>query len=829
MVWRAITTLTPLPWESLEGFLERLRRANLYAEHNWLTRFLDAQPDQRINLLRERRHYERLAALTMRDSAVLAALSLHRVVPRYYLPGELPALIGGPGEIRGPLWEDGRLLVYGMGEGRKVARKICPRCWAEYRTVFLPWSLRHVTMCAAHASLLVDRCACGRPLSFDLETGRCRSCGVAVETLTALPLAGHAPSVALGLLVAGALDDGPAAFPSPALALPAAHPLRAMHPAALFRFLIYTAQLLAARYPDDPLYASAARPAGLRWRGPVATLHQTDVATVHGTLAAMWPLLADWPRAWHGLLARIAAREEHEGLDREHHFPSALFNEAELAGPAFAWLHRSWVEFVYNQTGRLPGVFAWYRFYHSIRRRLADSGVPDLPELFSQPRARAMIGAGMPTLKGYLADSDDAMIRRGHEEVPGRPWQLLVPEEVERLRLLHAARLNWPEAAEHLGLGKTALHELVDAGLIPVEERPDAGERHGWIFGVGALDAALAALLGHLPLSGTKAAGADSLTLDGALAALRSAGIGLPELLGAVRDGALAASRAGDTTRLADLRFRRDDVLAYRAARGPALSRSARYSSLEVCQLVGCTQSMLRSWRESGLLIPDETIVDADGAHMRYDGTTLMAFRARHMGTEEALELLGCTRPTLYNWVAAGGRLAPAVVTGGGKHNAWLFDRAALHALVADQVNAVEAAALLGTDVRTFNGWVAQGFLRPIVSDALKARWYRRGEILRARDALLRNPRTGKPRVDQRRGDPDNDRAGGEMADASPLTARAQRTIPTRQSGRCLRPRVSRPLDAARRANCRGPPAGTGLPRRRCGRSVLCEGYRYEG
>lgn len=75
MVGRAITTLTPLPWESLEGFLERLRRANLYAERNWLTRFLNAQPDQRINLLRERRHYERLAALTMRDSAALAALS----------------------------------------------------------------------------------------------------------------------------------------------------------------------------------------------------------------------------------------------------------------------------------------------------------------------------------------------------------------------------------------------------------------------------------------------------------------------------------------------------------------------------------------------------------------------------------------------------------------------------------------------------------------------------------------------------------------------------------------------------------------------------------
>jgi len=755
---RAITVVAPLPGESLEGLLERQRRVLLYEERNWATGLLGTPPDQRINLLRERHHFDQLATFTILPVDELVGLTLHRYVPCFSLPDELARSTRGSGDLDIPLWEDGRLLVYGLGGARGTARRICPACWAERRTAFLHWSLRHVTTCPVHGVLLVDRCSCGRSLRFTLDDGCCRHCGADVAALPVVPLGGHAPSLALAALIASALGDGPDPFPAPRLGLPREHPLRAMHPAALFRFLLYGYQLLARRYPDDPLFDPARLPAGVAVGPPAEILHYTDVSAVHAALLAMWRLLADWPGEWHALLARIAAREERDVVPQEHHFPSYLFNEAELRGPAFGWLHRSWGRFVYDGVGRLPGVWRWYRFYESVRARLDDDG-PPLPALLSQPEARARVGASMEAYKGYLAEEGDA-VRGGHEEVPGRPWQLLDEERVEELRRRHAARLNWPEAEAHLGVGKVALHELVDADLIPVEERPDPGERHGWIFLVGALDAALAGLVGHLTLAGAGAMG-DPLTLDGALAALRSAGIGLPELLRDMRDGALAAARARDTTRLADLRFRRGDVLAYRAARGPALSATARYSSLEVCQLVGCTQSTLRSWREAGLLSPDETVVDADGAHPRYDGTTLVAFRARHMGTEEALELLGCARPTLYNWVAAGGRLAPAVVAGGGKHNAWLFDRAALCALVADQVDAVEAAALLGTDVRTFNGWVAQGFLRPIVSDALKARWYRREEVMRAQDTLLRNPRTGKPRVDQGRRQANIDREEG--------------------------------------------------------------------
>jgi predicted DNA-binding transcriptional regulator AlpA len=755
--WPAITTLRPLPGESLEGLLERLRRVNGYAEANWLTYLLDAPPDLRVLVLRERRHYARLSTFSTLDNDDLAALTLHHVAPAFYLPEEVAALADDPGDIAGPLWEDGRLLVYGLGQNRKMARKICPACWSEHRTVFLAWSLRHVTTCPIHDVLLVDRCSCGRPLRFALGRGLCASCGADVGQLPATSLGGHAESSAVASLVASAAGLGPVPFPDPRLELPSEHLLRGMHPAAFFRFLNYGYQLLVRRYPDDPLFASVTLPSGIPAGRPAGILHYADVAAVHRAVLVMWRLLADWPGEWHALLARIAAREERDGVAQEYHFPSYLFNEAELRGPAFGWLHRSWGRFVFENLGRSPGVWRWYRFYESVRTRLDDGG-PSLPALLSQPEARARIGAGMPAYKQYLAGAGDA-VRGGHEEVPGRPWQLLDEERVEELQQRHAARLNWPEAEAHLGVGKVALHELVAADLIPVEERPDPGTRHGWIFLVGALDAALAGLVGHLPLVGVGATD-DSLTLDGALAAVRSAGIGLPELLGDMRDGALVAMRAGDTARLADLRFRRDDVLAYRAARGPALSATARYSSLEVCQLVGCTQSTLRSWQDAGLLLPDETVVDADGAHPRYDGTTLVAFQARHMGTEEALELLGCTRPTLYNWVAAGGRLAPAVVAGGG-HNAWLFDRAALCALVADQVGAVEAAALLGTDVRTFNGWVAQGFLRPIVSDALKARWYRRDAVLRARDALLRNPRTGKPRVDQGQRQANTDREEG--------------------------------------------------------------------
>lgn len=604
---------------------------------------------------------------------------MHRVVDRFYLPHALPQSDAGSNEINEPLWDDGGLTVYAMGQGRKAIRKICPQCWRQHRTLFLPWSLRHVTTCPVHLTLLIDRCVCGRPLKFNLLKARCFACHTSLDLLPVLSIADHAPSVALTELISSAIgyrDE----FPSSNLSLSPSHPLWAMHPAALFRFLVFGAQLLAARYPDDPIFDSThVLPTKQRAAPPVA-LHQADVPAVHHALLAIWQLLEHWPQSWHNLLARIAEREEQE-LKTKQHFPSTLFNESQLRGREFGWLHQEWGQFVYSNIGVLRGVFRWYRFYKSVQRQLREIGV-ELPQLVGQRRGRALVGMGFDSYKHYLAN-DELPIRRGYEEVPGHTWQIIGSNEVEQIQQEHRAQLDLGAAIAYLGIGKTAIFSLIATGLIQPEQQPSGSNVRRWRFTTNKLDSALFDLIGHLPVVLVpNETDRSSLPLREALAIVRSAGVGLPDLLQAARVEVIAAFRVQDSLALTDLRFVRDGergLIRYRAQLRP-IEGQAEYTSLEVCQLLGCTQTTLRRWWEEYLLVPNLIASDKDGEHPRYDAPSLSAFQQLYVLADEAAKLLGCHRATLCRWARVG-RFAPALVCGGGKYNTWLFDRRVLETI----------------------------------------------------------------------------------------------------------------------------------------------------
>jgi len=255
-------------------------------------------------------------------------------------------------------------------------------------------------------------------------------------------------------------------------------------------------------------------------------------------------------------------------------------------------------------------------------------------------------------------------------------------------------------------------------------------------------------MIGHLPVrveadrtatrTATRAATPD-LTLTDALASLRAAGVGLPEVLRLAHSGDVAAYRLRDSVRLLDLRFDAASVGAFLAGRAPG-EGEARYTSTEVCRLLRCTQVTLRLWAEAALLTPlhgSDPAGDGSGpsnagatgtAH--YDGADVDRFKERYAGAEEAAVVLGCCPQTLHTWAHAG-KLDAALVRGGGKGDVFLFDRERLADLAAERVTGAEAARLLGVDVKTINNWVARGLIAPICDPAAKGRRYLRDDVLR--------------------------------------------------------------------------------------------------
>ncbi|MDP9154868.1 MAG: TniQ family protein [Pseudomonadota bacterium] len=59
---------------------------------------------------------------------------------------------------------------------RQTRPQLCPQCIASEHRAFASWSLTMMCCCTRHATVLIDRCACGRPVRWrriDLQTCRC--------------------------------------------------------------------------------------------------------------------------------------------------------------------------------------------------------------------------------------------------------------------------------------------------------------------------------------------------------------------------------------------------------------------------------------------------------------------------------------------------------------------------------------------------------------------------------------------------------------------------------------------------------------------------------
>jgi len=122
---RLINRLRPVPLESLDSLLQRLRWANHYQEQNWLHALLPGRP-ARLNLLRRTSQYAALSELTGLSVETLVSLTLHRFTP-WYCSAATVSFAGVPsdGALPIPLWPlQGWRADRSGGPG-----VVCPRCW----------------------------------------------------------------------------------------------------------------------------------------------------------------------------------------------------------------------------------------------------------------------------------------------------------------------------------------------------------------------------------------------------------------------------------------------------------------------------------------------------------------------------------------------------------------------------------------------------------------------------------------------------------------------------------------------------------------------------
>lgn len=506
---RLINRPRPVPLESLDSLVQRLRWANHYdTEASWLRSLVPRLPTD-LNTLRRPEHVRALSMLTGLDSTALVELTLHRFAPRYQEPGLWPPpLVGAPEPpepspaIATSLWGGGADAI---GRG---ATAVCPRCWREQRALLLPWSLVHLTACRRHRILLLDRCPrCGWGLRLDVRSEACPHCGRRIATMRAVSIAAHPDSVALTEALWSATGCAEGRFPPASVGLAAEHPLRRVGTPSLLRALASYAEELLVCANVAPLFA----PEGLLPGAPLQTpdswyyaprLEGVDLVTRHHGLVAAWRLLRDWDTAWSQVV-RPTGLVEASRSGAGAPYPVTLVRSGQ--GPHWILAETAWLRVVWDHTA---SGYPWRR--------------ADLPAY------------------------------------PAAPWE----------KWLHAWRrqdliLTLAEAAAYAQLSEGALVALVRGGVLPCAYPLLANDPATWRFSERGLYHAFRALLGHLPVRPFGALPVPAVDLAWVLGYAERMGVGLAAVLQGVGDGSLPAARTRPTVQLIDVWFDQRVAMAY--------------------------------------------------------------------------------------------------------------------------------------------------------------------------------------------------------------------------------------------------------------------------
>ena len=715
--------------ESLDSLILKLSDKYRYTNVRWLSRSI--QPDigwGELDLLWRTSGFEALAELTKVDVDTLYDHTLHSLLASYYGPAELVDLVGVEDydELPRPLWPRQGVLKYTRYRRRRWGQALCPQCWAEDRSIMLPWSLLHVTTCSRHNVLLVDRCTeCGEPLGEELQYGRCSRCKIRLERMRTLSIEGHSPSRELRALIYGSLGYySTRRMPATIRFAEPHHPLRLLSPPDLMRFLYRFGQILMLRDPESPLFGDAwvlpgnARTAPYRPQDPWDLSGELGVADIHNVLTGVSRLLFDWPDAWHTTLDRLVRRD---GRRFQGRLPQIL--REEFGGPEWDWLNNSWEDFVEQNARGNIALQPWLQYY---RRRLILRG--ERSDVLSPRQAARQLGVKVERFKAMIEQGvveATPRIQRLHPRKgdgrgssgssgSGQPGKrnynitLVTTNTVRRMGNLRRSELTLIQAAARLGVSEATARDLVAS---------DTLARDG-IFTKGMLASTLDTFLESV-FSKTEKLPNNSgeylvLTLEQASRLGTYYGPTKAKLITAAYHGLIRAFSVEGEIGLQALRFYESDVQQF-ALFEPQPDGRIHIARSAVLKALRCTYETLDRYQKLGLLTPVESSVLGPNALWRYDSQDVETFQQRYVKTAEAAALMGCDVGTLRELARAGNVPSYCVAyIPEGEGGNYLFVREALVEWAQDRISTREAAELLGVSIGTVREWAIDGKLTRI-------------------------------------------------------------------------------------------------------------------
>lgn len=646
-----INRLYPFPGESLESLLARVWRANYYPPSGraWRSALPPDLPTP-ADLVSDRAHLAALAAFTGLAPAQVRACTLHRFAPSYLWPEDVAATarVEGDDPPR-PHWRSVDQQPFVDARGR-----LCPSCWREQAVVLLPWALRHITTCPTHAILLLDHCdGCGKRLRLDPLQGACQSCGRPYGQMQAPSVQGHALSTAAGTAMWSVVGCGPP-FPPRALRLPAAHPLRRLHPATILLIVWLTMAAPGWHWPPvDGLPApeegcgwslSGAIEAWTRiWPWPLDadTRPLPTVAQTHAALLITWRHLLQEPSVYADLDAFHAHAEEIRAVKRR----TAQVLAPEGSEPVWSWLQEGWLppslqarmqqeESIYQQLWAQASPWVWRDGWRARR-----------PPLLLPHDAARRLRLGAYALRRLSSIAAATAQRQREAPWVGTPiwWHDADADSVGPLEL--------EAAATRCGIDPGEVIALVAAGFLVARSGPLVDRSPCYRFTRADLQRFLAAAAPYRPPPDPRLP-CILITLAGALRLLTPAGVRVPQVLAAIAADELHAfwtASPGDS--LAALWLARDDVLRYGALAGRDLQQSL-HSASAVRRSLQATPATLQRLYRRGLLVPVRDATDRTTIRWWYDAHSVALFAWAYPTDREAAELLGATTRAVRSLVA---------------------------------------------------------------------------------------------------------------------------------------------------------------------------------
>jgi hypothetical protein len=673
----------PLPHESLVSFLERLRVLNHYDTAEWICSY------RYPNILSSADDYRSLTRMTGLSIEDIFHLTLHRFAPSIMSPDELQRVqevrIADAGmHLPAPWLPDAELEQYMRTPNRIV---VCPQCWQEHQAILLPNSLRFITTCPWHQSVLVDRCPCGNRLMLPLKHGCCTACGTTFGALPTYSIDDHRPSLQMTALLWSAIGCSSESFPPASLGLPADHPLHDMHPSELFRFLWKFCRAIRGLDLHHDLFDRSRNVFGGHVEAPPSRMESASVNFLHTILVTLTDLLMNWPTGWSQLFAGIAESELQLGRYVESVLPLQLIEHFPIA--RWRWLYETWLTTVRETFGFNTAVSSWLPYCDAIQRRVSGS---------------------TPT----------PMFRR---------WNHHEPVEQQHRNQRHLLDLS--QAATYLGVDEQQVVIMVAAGIIEALHGPLFDTSLVWVFDRDDLHRFLESLLASIPMNvDTYPEERDRsgiVTMTHVWQMLVDADISFARLVIDVQLGHLAAMRCDDALSFQSLVFEHRPIMDYIATyHGTPYCIALPIDSARI--QLRCSYHMLRCWYSTGVLIPAwENIGFHDVFWFYYEEDVERV--ASYLTSEEAAQFLGVSIATLRRWIRADQIPAIKNSISMERGNPAMFDQEELAAWRYARLTREEAARLLGLSFRDMNNWVRDKKIVPMEVMENRRQWFSRQAV----------------------------------------------------------------------------------------------------